>query len=214
MFRAILQTQWKWSRAVVLLAVLAAFSIPLFSLRLARHAFDGREFIGAMQAFGGAYAFTAAMLGLLLAIAAWHADHRGRHVYALALPVARWRYALMRFGAGSLFLVPPTIALLVSALIVSSNDAIPVGLHAYPVALTFRFAFAALVAFAIFFAIAAGTARTARLVLGAIALIIVAQLLVGAAGLKVDIIDEVADFVFASPGLLAVISGRWMLIDI
>ena len=36
MFRAILYTQWKWCRLVILLATLAAFALPLLSVQGAR----------------------------------------------------------------------------------------------------------------------------------------------------------------------------------
>src|SRR2546423_6684162 len=135
MFRAIVETQWKWSRGAVLLATLVAFVIPLGSLQSAKDAWNPADFVTRMQVWGIAYALLAGAVGLLVALIAWGHDHRGQHVYALTLPITRARYVLMRLGAGMLFLAPPVVALLLSGLIVSASGLIPVGLHAYPIAL-------------------------------------------------------------------------------
>jgi hypothetical protein len=214
MFKAIIKTQWKWTRVAVLACVAAAFGLPLLSLASASEATEPRGFIAAMQAWGMGYALLAAALGLLVAVLAWNSDHRGHHVYALSLPVPRWRYVLLRFGAGLLFLLPPVLALGISALIVSGNRAIPAGLHSYPFALTLRFAFAAMVAFAVFFAISAATKRAAGYVLGIIGLVVVAEVLTTAAGLQAQVLARAIELIIASPGLLSVFNGRWMLIDV
>jgi hypothetical protein len=214
MFRMILKTQWKWARIAVLAGVVGAFAVPMFSFASARDAVSPRAFIDAMQGWGAAYGFLAGVLGLLVAMSAWSSDYRGRHVYALSLPIERWRYVLLRFGAGVVCLIPPVIALGVSAVLVTSTHALPDGMHGYPVALTIRFALAALVAFALFFAASSATSRAAAAVLGLIAVLVVAEILTDSAGLDVGILDHVGRFVFVSPGLLSVFTGRWMLIDV
>jgi hypothetical protein len=216
MFRAIVQTQWKWSRGVVLLATVLTFAIPLLSLRSARigDGGGGGGFLTAMTMWSVAYALTAAGLGLVLAITAWSADHRGRHVYSLTLPVERWQYVLMRFGAGSLFILPPVAAVLVAGEIVAHGSGIPLGLHAYPAALAVRFGLAALVAFSLFFAITSATARTAGLILGGIGVVAAAHFVLIAAEVHFDPTSYVVDALVSGPGLLAVFAGRWMLIDV
>jgi ABC-type transport system involved in multi-copper enzyme maturation permease subunit len=214
MFRTLLWTQWKWSRAVVFAGSVGCFAIPLLSLRAAAQGHDPGSFLAYMQMWSVAYSLAAAGLGLLLAMTAWSSDHRGRHVYALSLPVPRWRYVTLRFAAGLTLLLVPVGATLVSALIVSASDVIPTGLHAYPLALTVRFALAALVSYSLFFAIWSGTSRTAGLVLGALAAVWAVQVLVWVAGAKVDVVGRLLDLVFISPGFLAVFGGRWMLIDV
>jgi hypothetical protein len=214
MFAAVTKTQWKWTRAVVTLTTLIGFAIPLGSLETARNAYSPSDFIIRMQTWGAGYALLAAGTGLLVALAAWSHDHRGRHVYALSLPVSRARYALLRFGAGAIFLIPPVIAVLISASMVSMSSAIPNGLHAYPLALTLRFAFAAGVAYAVFFAISSATPKAAGMVLGAIAALFLAQFLVGLVSSKADLIGTVSNWVFVEPGVLSVFAGRWMLIDV
>ncbi|HEX3866274.1 MAG TPA: hypothetical protein VHV78_05945 [Gemmatimonadaceae bacterium] len=214
MWQAVLATQWKWTRPLALLGVLVTFAIPILSLRLAEATESISAFVAAMQSWGVAYAVAAAGLGLITAIAAWGYDHRLRHVYALSLPVARWRYVAMRFGAGLVMLAPPIVALFASCEIVAHSSGIPPALHAYPVALTLRFSFASIVAYALFFAISSATGRTAGYILGAIAFVIVAQIMLSSANITIDMLSRAADVVFAAPGLLAVFAGRWTLIDV
>ncbi|MDE3052248.1 MAG: hypothetical protein KGL38_00030 [Gemmatimonadota bacterium] len=214
MFKAILKTQWQWTRTAVLLAAIAAFTMPLLSMNSNVPTIQPRSFISVMQTWGVGYVVLAATVGLAVAILAWSSDHRGHHVYALALPVARWRYVLLRFGAGVVFLVPVVAALGAGALLAVTMFPIPQGLHTYPWALTARFGFAALVAFAIFFAISSATARTAGYILGAIAGVIVVQFLADAAGLHWDVVSHAVDLVLAYPGVLSVFSGRWALVDV
>src|SRR5258705_6298313 len=116
MFRAVLYTQWKWSRLIVVLGTVAAFAIPLLSLqgaaRADRGALQAPDLLRAVQSWGALYPLLATALGLLTAIAAWAPDHRGRHIHALTLPIERWRYVLLRFGAGFVLLAAPIRAVL------------------------------------------------------------------------------------------------------
>lgn len=214
MFQAILATQWKSSRIPVLLATIIAFTLPLASLQGARNAYNAVQFINAMQQWAGGYALLAAGLGLLVAMNAWQADHAGRHVYALTLPLSRSRYAMLRMGAGAIFLIPPVIGLLIGALVVAASDAIPNGLHAYPIALALRFLLATAVAYGIFFAIAASTSQTAGVILGIIAAVLFTQYLLSVSGSGEDILGPIINFVFMRPGVLSIFSGRWLLVDV
>src|ERR1043165_4015012 len=142
MFRAITETQWKWTRGVALLATLAGFVVPVLSVQAAQSAIRrADDFVGAMQQFSVGYSLLAAGAGLMIALAAWGHDHRGRHVYALSLPIARRHYAVLRYGAGAIFLAAPVAGVLVGALVVAAFGGVPAGLHVYPIALTLRFAF-------------------------------------------------------------------------
>jgi hypothetical protein len=160
------------------------------------------------------YPLLAGLLGLLVAMAAWAPDHRGRHVHALSLPLPRWRYVLLRFGAGLTVLVPPAAALLAGALLATATAAIPPGLHGYAWALGLRFALAVLVAFSVFFAISGGTARTAGIILSVLALLVVAQIMSSAAGVELDLLGPMQQAFLRWPGPLAIFGGRWMLIDV
>lgn len=214
MWRAILESQWRWSRGLILLGVLLVFAIPLLSIRMAASAETLVTFISTIASWGVGYAVAAGTLGLMTAIAAWSFDHRLRHIYALSLPLPRWRYVAYRYASGVAMLVIPTAALLVSAEIAAHSKLVPATLHAYPLALTLRFAFAMLVAYSLFFAVASATPRTAGYILGLLASIVVAQVLFSSASLNLNLISRALDLVFAAPGLLAVFGGRWMLIDV
>ena len=213
MFRAIVETQWKWTRGYILIATVSAFAIPLASLQSAYRTDNANMFVSAMQSWGVWYALLAAATGLSAAFTAWSHDHRGRHVYALILPVTRARYALMRLGAGALFLSPVVASLLLGALAVAAFGVIPEGLRVYAFAITVRFALAALVAYALFFAIASATSRAAGVVLGLIAAVVLLSYLGSVANLPVDFLGKLGRALFESPGVFSVFTGRWMLVD-
>lgn len=218
MFRMLLFTQWKWSRLTVLLGVLAAFALPLLSVQQAGNAdhsfWEARRLLASVEAWSVLYPALATAIALLIALAAWNADHRGRHVYALSLPLPRWHYALQRFGAGIVLLAVPALALWLGALLASGTAILPAGLHTYPGALALRFALALAVAYAVFFAITAGTTRTAGFVLGIVGGVVVVQVLAAAAGIELNLIPFLGDRLLLWPGPLEIFSGRWMLIDV
>ena len=215
MFRVMVKTQWKWTRLAVLVGVLVAFAMPLMSINADLQEPLPRVVIDNMQTWGVGYAILAGTVGLLLAWMAWASDHRGHHVYALSLPVARWRYVLMRFTAGILFLVPIVVALGAGAVLATSpTGVVPPGLHAYPLALTLRFGFAAMVAFSIFFAISAASARAAAYVLGTICTVLMVDFLTDAMGFHWSIGLHAVNLLMVYPGILSVFSGRWTLIDV
>ncbi len=218
MFRAVLYTQWKWSRLIVVLGTLAAFAIPLLSLqgaaRADRGALQAQDLLRSVQSWGSLYPLLATALGLLMAIAAWAPDHRGRHIHALTLPLPRWEYVLLRFGAGFVLLAAPIAAVAIGALLASLTATIPPGLQAYPIALAVRFTFAVFVAYAVFFAVSAGTARTAGIILGVIAAVILVQVVAGIANIDLNLFGAAQTVLVLGPGPLAVFTGRWMLVDV
>ncbi len=218
MFKAVLYSQWKWTRLIIVLGTLAGFALPLLSLqgaaRADRGALQAQDLLRAVQSWGTLYPLLAAALGLLVAIATWAPDHRGRHVHALTLPLPRWRYALLRFAAGLTLLAVPIAAVSVGALLAALTATIPSGLQAYPLALSLRFALAVLVAYAVFFAISAGTARTAGIILGVIAALVVVQVVASIANLQLDLVGTSQVVLLHGLGPLAVFTGRWMLVDV
>jgi len=128
--------------------------------------------------------------------------------------VPRWRYVLLRFAAGMTLLAAPILAVLMGAVLAAVTATIPAGLQAYPFALAMRFALAVLIAYAVFFAISAGTARTAGIILGAIATVVVVQLVAGIANLQLDLVSTMQVVLLHGLGPLAVFTGRWMLVDV
>jgi len=218
MFRAVLYTQWKWSRLIVVLGTIAAFAIPLLSVqgaaRADRGALQAQELLRSVQSWGSLYPLLATALGLLMAIAAWAPDHRGRHIHALTLPIERWRYVLLRFGAGFVLLAAPIAAVLLGAFLATLTATLPPGLQAYPLALAVRFACAVFVAYAVFFAVSAGTARTAGIILAAIAALILVQVVASMANIDLDLFGAAQTALLLGPGPLGVFAGRWMLVDV
>lgn len=217
MFRAILYTQWKWARLALLPVAVLGFLLPVLSvqdLRAVQEGLSPARFLEGHAQMGALYPMLGALLALLLATSAWAADHAGRHVYALTLPIERGRLVLLRLGAGLVLLAIPFLTLWVGCLVAAVSAPIPVGLAAYPHLLALRFLLASIVAFAMFFAIAAGTARSAGWVLALLAAWALAQVLLSSAGSQVDLLTPVLDRVFTWPGPLDVFTGRWVLIDV
>lgn len=217
MFAAILRTQWKWTRGFSLVAFVLGFAIPLMSLLALQ---SGRIEIAAnlivrnMQQFGLFYALLAAASGLACAMFAWGHDHRGRHVYAMSLPLPRSQYTGMRFGAGALFLLLPVAGVLIGALVGIAAVNIPAGLHAYPIALTIRFLLACFVAYALFFAILASSTKASAYVLGTIGAVVALVFFLNALDIGKNLMMLIAQGLFGDQGLLSVFTGRWMLIDV
>lgn len=214
MFKALMAVQWKWSKGAALLATILAFAVPLASVQNLQPDFMYTvSVVARMQEFGIAYALLAAGAGLAFALLAWSSDHKGRHVYALALPVDRSRYAAMRFGAGALFLLLPAVGVLAGCLVAVAIMRVPQGLHAYPFSLALRFLLASGVSFSVFFAVAASTPKAAGMILGGFASILIVAFILSLTSIHFDLLGHTQDFLFTEPGPLSVFTGRWMLID-
>src|SRR5258708_13567343 len=166
MFRVMLYTQWKWSRLIILLGAIAAFALPIISLqgaaRADRNPLAAQDLLRAVQSWGTLYPVLAAALGLLVAMAGWAPDHRGRHVHALTLPLPRWRYVLLRCACGALLLAIPAVAVLAGALLATATATLPPGLQSYPFALPAHFVLAPAGTYGGFFAFSPAPARPPR----------------------------------------------------
>lgn len=217
MFGQILYTQWKWSRATLAIATVIVFALPVLAVQPVGRAlgpWEAMEILQDVSSWSGWFALSAMMLGLLAATVAWSSDHKGRHVYALSLPLPRWHYVLLRYGAGLVLLAAPLAALWIGSLLATASVTLPAGLRTYPNALALRFALAALIAYSTFFAITAATTRTAGYVLGILAGLFALQLLLVASGLGVNILEGLFGYLTTWPGPFEVFTGRWMLIDV
>ncbi len=218
MFNAILFTQWRWSKLVLLGVYVSVFALPILSVRSISFFRDSpwlaTIWIGSIANWGLWYAALAAVLGLTMATTAWVSDHRGGHVYALSLPIERWRYVLLRYSAGVVLIVPAIVFLWAGGLMAVGMVELPLGLKSYATALALRFGFASLVAFSIFFAISTTTAKTAGVILATIGGLIVTAVLLSAANISVGWLETVFERVLLWPGPLEIFTGRWMLIDV
>jgi len=218
MFREILRTQWKWSTVGVVVGAIVAFALPLLAVQAAGNAdptwIEARHLLAEQQSWSRWYPLLALAVGLLIGTGAWTSDHRVRHVYALTLPLARWRFVLLRYGAGLVLLVAPLLAMAIGAGVAAAAATVPSGLHTYPVALALRFALAVVVAYSVFFAISSGTTKTAGYVLSAVGAIVVIQLLFRFTGSNANLLTAIFDRMVTWPGPFEIFSGRWMLIDV
>ena len=214
MFKALMAVQWKWTKGAALVGTLVGFAIPLASVQaIDSQAISAVLVVERMQEFGIAYALLAGGVGLAFALLAWSADHKGRHVYALALPIDRSRYAANRFGAGALFLLLPFLGVLAGSLLAVAMANIPMGLHFYPLSLSLRFLLASAVAFSIFFAVASSTPKAAGMILGSLATVLIVAFFLSMVSIPFDLLGHVLNLLFNEPGPLSVFTGRWMLID-
>lgn len=218
MFRAILEVQWKWARLVVVAGAIFGFAIPLLAVQGATDASGDpvtvSQLLATIHGVGVFFPVLAAAAGLLLAVSAWSGDHAGRHVYALSLPLPRWQFVLYRYGAGLVLLLAPVAGVWLGSLVAVAGAQIPPGLHAYPHMVTLRFMLCTLVAFSVFFAISAGTQRTAGLILSAMLAVVVLQLVFSAIKVDINILGWIVDRLFVWPGPLEIYTGQWSLIDV
>ena len=219
MYKQVLHALWSAFRLPVLLLALLAFAVPLLTVTYGGQLADapsGRvaQWLFAAQQIGVLMPGLALLAGLLLGIGAWTHDHAGKHVYALSLPVSRGRYVWLRFAAGATLLVAPVAALLVGALIATLSVSLPSGIHAYPLQITGRFLLAALICYAVFFAISISTRRAALAVLGVICGVLFADLVLTAVGVGTPVTPTVFMWLTNWPGPLSVLIGRWALFDV
>ncbi|MBK6455338.1 MAG: hypothetical protein IPF87_04570 [Gemmatimonadetes bacterium] len=182
MFVAMLRAQWIWTRAIMLFFLAAGFALPVLSVPM-----SARFGIGWISANG--YVEVGGMIGLLVAITVclaavalvvqnWSVDDRGRHVYALSLPIARRRYLLYRLGAGFLLLGMLAVAIWLGGAAASGLLELPESLHAYPASLALRALMAAWLVHALAFLVRFGAGQRARgVVFGALILLFLFVLL-------------------------------------
>lgn len=225
MFRQMLWLHWHAGRWGILPMALAAFALPLISIQ----AFSG----GTMDAFQASflletqmpllplYPLLAGFTGAVLASSAWGWDHTGSHVYAMSLPLPRWRYALAKLGTGGTLALIPVAAFLVGSVLATAVAAIPAGLAAYPLLLSWRFLLAVLFAYALVFALTAGSPRTAAIALGTfVGVLLLGDLAVSLLARAVpalegfQFVEAVVQSLIDWPGPFQVFTGNWMLIDV
>lgn len=231
MFRTLLHLNWKSARLGLLPFLIAAFALPILSVQRITlqpgipesASVRASQLLFTLQFWTPVFPALAFALGTVLALLVWNWDHRGDHVYPLTLPLSRPRYVGLKMGTGALLLLFPVFLFWIGSLLATSFTEIPEGLRAYPNAIAFRFLLAALIAYAVFFALASGTMRTAILLLTTlVALMILGELVPSFLGGLLGH-EAVRDFSLMEwllhsslewPGPFQVYSGNWMLIDV
>ena len=231
MFLQILYTQWKSVRSGLIPMTIASFGLPLLAVQdLALPSdFPANEPIRALQAelifeswqiWLPFFPILAVILGVVLAMNAWSADHTAGHIYALALPLPRWKYVLWKMGAGTLLLLVPVAFLGAGSLVAVGSLDLAEGLHAYPLLFTQRFLMASLLAYAALFAMASGTTRTTVIVISTVLSVIfggefltfyASELL---PSFDWHLFDWLGRVLVEWPGPFEVYFGNWNLIDV
>lgn len=217
MFLALLRLQWRESRLAFAILGAASLALPLLSLRGATGAagpWEAWELLRASAAWSAWYPLLALAAALALAAGAWIGDHRSRHVYALTLPVARWRYLLVRYAAGGVLLLGVGLVLWGGGTVATLQVAMPPLLHAYPGGLAVRFCLAAFSAYTILFALNGLTPRIARLLVVGLLLLVLLAALADLLALGLRPLDLTVDALLGPYSPLAVFHGPWMLIDV
>lgn len=218
MFRQILFTNLRWTRLSLTALSVVAFIAPAGLWRLANGIYhapqaplvvrDGFVVLGPMLAL------LAFVTGFVLVAQTWAEDSLSKHVYALSLPIPWSRYVGLRFGAGAVTLLLPTLALWLGSLFVLSQIELPVMLHAYPGTLALRFLLGALLSYALVFMIQYLSGRRAALVL----LSLFIGVIVFSFGMAFTgngaALSSATRWLLEWPGPLAVFAADWMLIDV
>src|SRR5437868_12676093 len=102
MLKSFMFMQWKVSRWEIAILVPICFAAPILLLRFAERVSHGPYNVVAIDTLRAitiwlpAFPLLATLVGMTFALTAWSWDHNTNHIYALALPIDRWRYALYK----------------------------------------------------------------------------------------------------------------------
>lgn len=216
MLRAMIRLSWKGSWHLVVALAASAMALPIVSVRTGwRGTGDSLpRFLIELQLWGLLYPALAAVAAIVIATALWASDRRGHHIYALLLPVPRWRYVLLRYVAGLVLLLPVLAALWVGAVIATATLDMPPGLRQFPHALAVKFALALVLLFGLAFAAAAASRRALGIGFRLLGLFVALHIAVIMLSPRTNLIWTVVSALATWPGPFAPLGGRWMLIDV
>lgn len=225
-----LKLHWRAARWPMLPVLVAAFGLPLmagWATWGATYTADSSEMASAWSVIDGAavwglsFPVLAAVAGAVIGLCAWTWDHRHDHVYPLSLPIARWKYAALKFAGGTILVAGTTAVFAAGAGLSSLLAELPAGIRAYPGNLAVHFFVATQTAFALLFALASGTIRTAMIFIGGVLALAIAgqptlELLgnVWAPIGQVDLGRLAYSLLVENDGPLSIFSGNWMLFDV
>lgn len=227
MFEQTLKLHWKSARWVMLPLVLLCFGLPQLAVRVGESLIasglsaSAADLLTVLEPWLPLFPLLAFLSGAAAGLTAWTWDHRVNHIYSLSLPVSRREYALLKMSAGAVILLLPAVAILAGTLMVSVLADVPDGLHVYAFSFTGRFLLASLISYALLFALAAGTIRTAVYVVsGAVLVLVFGTLLTGLLEdvLMIRGLLSPMQLLHAAltgwAGPLGVFGGNWMFIDV
>lgn len=218
MFTQILWTQLKWTRTLLAVLAVVTFAAPSLAWRLgdagAGSASAPTAIMVGFSAVGPILMVIACLAGFVLVAHTWNLDGAAKHVYALSLPLPWSRFVAMRFGAGALSLLIPTLALWLGSLVALLMVQMPPTLHSYAGTLALRFLLGALLAYALSFLLQYLAGRRAPVVLLVLLLAVVGVTFVlGMLGYT-RLLGTIGHALVEWPGPLAVFARDWKLIDV
>ncbi len=220
MFSALVWLQWKSSRTWIVIAAVAVMALPVVSVVRGWPTDPSAmaQFLARLEAWSVFYPGLAVTVGIAMASFSWRADRATELVYALTLPIARWRQVWYRFGAGLVWIAVVAVMLWAAALLAVAVTPIPASLRSYPNGLAFKFALAAMSVFALGFAWLSLPDRLNRgLAIAAVALLmvlVVVQTTALLGGREVNWLVPLFEAIVGRTGPLGMLGGRWMLIDV
>lgn len=214
--KAMARIQWRGSWHLVLALSVAAFALPIVSVRSGWQgaAANLPRFLTELQLWGFFYPTLAAVAAIVVAVSIWRSDRRGHHIYALLLPIPRWRYVLLRYTGGLSMLAPIVLALWAGAVVATLSLDLPPGLRTFPHALAVKFALSLLLLFGLAFAAASASSRALGIGLKLLGIFIAVHLAVIMLRPGTNLIWKVVSALATWPGPFAPMGGRWMLIDV
>ena len=215
MLRAMIRLEWKACWHLVVAFALTAMALPILSVRNGwRGGSNIPSFLLELQLWGLFYPGLAAVIAIALAAGIWASDRRGQHVYAMLLPIPRWKYVLLRYVAGLVLLIPIAVALWLGAVLATISVDLPPGLRQFPHALGLKFWLALVLLFGFAFAIAAASRRALGIGVRLAGLLIAAHVAVLLLSPRTNVLWTIATALATWPGPFAPLGGRWMLIDV
>lgn len=216
MLNAMIRIQWKACRHLVIALAVAALSLPIVSVRVGWHdpAANLPRFLIEQQLWGLFYPALAGIVAIVLGTTIWLSDRRGHHIYALLLPIARWRYVLLRYLAGLVLLLPILLALWLGALVATLGLDLPPGIRVFPHALALKFALTLVLLFGFAFAAASASTRAIGIGFRVLGLFLAVHVAVVLLRPGTNLLWTVVTALGTWPGPLAPLGGRWMLIDV
>jgi hypothetical protein len=216
MFQQILFTQFKWTRTLLLSMAVFTFAVPMLAWNIGgdNTSLAPLAVINGFSMVGPLLVIAAWTLGFLLAALPWGADSQSRHVYALSLPIPWERYVGLRFSAGALTLLIPTISLLLGSLLVLAMIDLPGSLRAYPITLALRFFLGTLLAYSASFLLQYVAGRRAPMVLLVMLIVGLGSFVAVAVFNRSDIVERVVDLLVQWPGPLSIFASEWKLVDV
>lgn len=213
---AMIRIQWKGSRHLVLALAMAAFALPIVSVR-SGWAGSGRNlaaFLTELSLWGFFYPALAFVAAIVVSASIWASDRKGHHAYALLLPIPRWRYVLLRYLGGLALLAPIALALWIGAIIGTVSLDLPPGLRTFPHALAAKFTISLILLFGLAFSLAAASRRALGIGFRVLGLLVAVHFAVIMIRPGTNLISMVVSAMATSPGPFAPLGGRWMLIDV